>query len=766
MNLKQKTEGKLRNLTLTLAVAIGMMIGLLPAATMTVSASDDAAASVTINGTTTSYNTFSEAVSAWAGADEATLTLLQDSSTSTQIAVTGTKTLDLNGKTLTSTADSSAVLLSADDAVLTVTDTSDAKAGKITHGVEPNTIPAINIETGTLNVDGGTVQSTRGDAIRASGGTLNVTGGVVEAPYAAVQVPAGKSGTVDIKGGSIKGGGYGNVAIELHGGGTFALSGDTVVSASMGIQVGKDYTGNVTISGGTINGSGDYSLSASNTTGAVEVSGGTFNGPVKVSAIRTDGISEELKNTAITGGVFNKGLRTENFSRPLVSGGLFKSNLNTSNYGPHITGGVFEQELVVSTYSERDSLKAYVEKGYSVVDLVDETYRYGVIGAAPSMDISADPEDGVGTYGERGVKLTAAVPAITTQGASDSESFDIAWTYNWTKGDSTDALGTEAVYTTGREISDSGTYKCAAASGDVTTTASKVVTIGKADPTAKAPEGLTASYGQTLADVTLTNPEGNTEGSWAWVDDATTSVGNAGTNTFRANFTPEDTTHYKSVSNVEVTVTVAKADNPATVTETATVSQGGKVVDLSGNVALNGATGAVSYEISGDANGCSISGSELTSGSAVGSVTVNAIVAGDDNYKASEAMPITVTITKDGAEVAVKQVTVNVATVNAKAVNAAVAKAGGSSKSVTTIVLGAKVKKISKSAFKSYPKAKTLVVKTKKLKKGTVKQSLKGSKITKVKVRVGTKKVNKKYVKKYKKIFTKKIVGKKVKVSL
>ena len=99
------------------------------------------------------------------------------------------------------------------------------------------------------------------------------------------------------------------------------------------------------------------------------------------------------------------------------------------------------------------------------------------------------------------------------------------------------------------------------------------------------------------------------------------------------------------------------------------------------------------------------------------------------------------------------------------AVNAAVAKAGGTSKYVTTIVLGKKVKKISKSAFKNYKQAKTLVVKSKRLKKAGVKKSLKGSKITRVKVKVGSKKINKKYVKKYKKIFTKKIVGKKVKVS-
>ena len=115
---------------------------------------------------------------------------------------------------------------------------------------------------------------------------------------------------------------------------------------------------------------------------------------------------------------------------------------------------------------------------------------------------------------------------------------------------------------------------------------------------------------------------------------------------------------------------------------------------------------------------------------------------------------------------AVKSVTVNTKTVTAKTVKTTITKAGGDSKYVTTIILGKNVKKISKSAFKNYKKAKTLVVKTKKLKRSTVRNSLKGSKITRVKVKVGNKKTNKKYVKKYKIIFTKKNVGKKVKVSL
>ena len=58
----------------------------------------------------------------------------------------------------------------------------------------------------------------------------------------------------------------------------------------------------------------------------------------------------------------------------------------------------------------------------------------------------------------------------------------------------------------------------------------------------------------------------------------------------------------------------------------------------------------------------------------------------------------------------------------------------------------------------------TFTVKTGKLTKKTVKNSLKGSKVKTVSVKVGNKKANNTYVKKYKKIFTKKNAGKKVTV--
>lgn len=83
--------------------------------------------------------------------------------------------------------------------------------------------------------------------------------------------------------------------------------------------------------------------------------------------------------------------------------------------------------------------------------------------------------------------------------------------------------------------------------------------------------------------------------------------------------------------------------------------------------------------------------------------------------------------------------------------------------SATAATIEVNVKKIAPNAFKG-SKVKTVTVKTKSLKKNSVKNSLKGSKVKTVKVKVGNKKTNKKFVKKYKKFFTKKNAGKAVKV--
>jgi len=240
--------------------------------------------------------------------------------------------------------------------------------------------------------------------------------------------------------------------------------------------------------------------------------------------------------------------------------------------------------------------------------------------AAPSYTV---PTGLTATYGQ-------TLANVTLPNADNG-----AWSWNDATTTSVGNVGTNT-FKANFTPTDTGNYN-SVSNVDVT------VTVAKATPTATAPTA-TATYGETLADVTLTNPAGNTEGTWAWADAGTTSVGAVGDHTFKANFTPTDTANYNAVSNVDVAVTVNKAANPATVASTASVAKGGNTVNLSANVTMNGATGAVSYEISGDAKGCSLNGSVLTSGTNAGSVTVNVSVAEDDNYNALAATPITVTV--------------------------------------------------------------------------------------------------------------------------
>ena len=90
-----------------------------------------------------------------------------------------------------------------------------------------------------------------------------------------------------------------------------------------------------------------------------------------------------------------------------------------------------------------------------------------------------------------------------------------------------------------------------------TATASGEFTIKMADPTYTTPTGLTAVYGETLADVAL--PTG-----WAW-DNLRTSVGNVGENTFPATYNKDSSGNYNLVQQ-NLTVKVSPASYKITLT--------------------------------------------------------------------------------------------------------------------------------------------------------------------------------------------------------
>ena len=98
-------------------------------------------------------------------------------------------------------------------------------------------------------------------------------------------------------------------------------------------------------------------------------------------------------------------------------------------------------------------------------------------------------------------------------------------------------------------------------------------TIAKANPTYQVPTGLTAIYGEKLADVEL--PSG-----FSWQEDANTSVGNVGDNNFHLIYTPSDTVNYVTVRDIPVSITVSKGSPTYTTPTGLTATYGQTLADV------------------------------------------------------------------------------------------------------------------------------------------------------------------------------------------
>ena len=119
------------------------------------------------------------------------------------------------------------------------------------------------------------------------------------------------------------------------------------------------------------------------------------------------------------------------------------------------------------------------------------------------------------------------------------------------------------------------------------------ITIAKATPAYTVPTGLTATYGDTLADVALPD-------DWAWDDAVTTSVGNVGDNSFAATFTPSDTDNYNTVTkNLTVAVFAKDITGAAITLGDALTYTGQEQTQQIASVIVDDLT-VTTYEISGN----------------------------------------------------------------------------------------------------------------------------------------------------------------------
>jgi hypothetical protein len=127
----------------------------------------------------------------------------------------------------------------------------------------------------------------------------------------------------------------------------------------------------------------------------------------------------------------------------------------------------------------------------------------------------------------------------------------------------------------------------------------------------------------------------------ATISDSAVTIVKAGSVTITALFTPTDSANYET-STITATLTIDKAGQASITITTTTVAFGQTLSLLTSG---GSGTGSLSFTPSGD---CTISGSTLTP-TQVGSCTVTATKASDDNYLAETSSVTTITITTGSA---------------------------------------------------------------------------------------------------------------------
>lgn len=237
-----------------------------------------------------------------------------------------------------------------------------------------------------------------------------------------------------------------------------------------------------------------------------------------------------------------------------------------------------------------------------------ETVSFSVGKAA----LTVKAEDKSITYGDAAPVYTATYSGFVGDDGAEDLTGTLTFTCAYTKGS---PVGTYPITPSGLT---SDNYNITFVHG--------TLTVGKAEypGTVTPPTGLTATYGDTLADVTLpTDPNG----VWSWKDEDTTSVGNAGGNSFTLIFTPNDTS-YNPVE-VEATVTVGKAALTVTA-DNATVAYGEPKPDFTAQI-----TGFVNGEGKGDLTGTLEFDCAYAAGSPVGTYPIKPKGLTSNNYSIS-----------------------------------------------------------------------------------------------------------------------------------
>ena len=262
----------------------------------------------------------------------------------------------------------------------------------------------------------------------------------------------------------------------------------------------------------------------------------------------------------------NSGHTFTGLSHPTVNG----QDAQDDNTTEDVAAANFASHNITAAPSHGDHLVHSTSNGHPVTikygsQLTQNTGNLTV--NAKAINVTGITIDAIAAQNYTGSAFT---PAVTVKdGATTLESpadYTVSYSNN------TDA-GTADVTITG--------------AGNYSGTRTENFTINKADPTVTWPTGLTAAFGETLADISLPGNGASTPaGTFTWTTPST-SVGALGVQSHNMTFTPNDAANYNTVTQ-NVNITVNKANPTVSTWPTAAAITYGAALSTS---ALTGGVG-------------------------------------------------------------------------------------------------------------------------------------------------------------------------------
>ena len=525
---------------------------------------------------------------------------------------------------------------------------------------------------GTVNVTDGTVTATdsTGYGIDNDYGTVNVYGGNIGVVTSNIRYGIrNEGGTVYVYGGTVSGYWFG---ITNSGGTVNVTDGTVTATFSSGIGISNRFNGTVTVSGGTVTATGDDSYGIEN----YNFFDGTTDVDTTVNVSGTANVSGgyygiyNRGNLTVSGGTVtatgSNGFGIYNFHHgagslelsgaPTITGATAGVYLDggsiTLGGAPTITGtiaGVYLEDGSITlggalTYVEERAIRVRMvtpgtfTSGWTT-KMGGNAANYGSYFTSANYGYTVQPDGNE-------LKLARALTGVSAKGYSgryDGNAHGITVTVP--DGATVEYGTTEGVYTAARPTyTDAGSYTVyykVTKDGFAPVIGSAVVSISKINPSYELPMGVTATYGDTLEDIKISD----WGSGWSWKE-PTTSVGDVGAKTFVAVFTPTDTNNYKSIE-VDITVTVNHAEpgyNPPTAKQDLVYS--GIEKELVNKGTATG--GSMQYALGADGTTAPASGwsTYVPVGRDAGTYYIWYKVVGDENHNDVAPACVAVTIAK------------------------------------------------------------------------------------------------------------------------